>query len=75
MSNVVQFIISHGEDGYYVAEAISLPIVTQAKTLDKCISNIKEAVSLYLEEVADKKISKNPSIFFNMEIPLKSIYA
>lgn len=75
MSNVIQFVISLGEDGYYVADAVNFPIVTQGKTLDDCILNIKEAVSLFLEETAEKTISKNPSIFFNMEIPMKSSYA
>ena len=75
MSNVIQFVISSGEDGYYVADAVNLPIVTQGITLDDCISNIKEAVSLFLEETKQKTINKNPSIFFNMEIPMKSSYA
>jgi predicted RNase H-like HicB family nuclease len=75
MSNVIQFVISSGTDGYYVAEAVSLPIVTQGKTLDECIANMKEAVSLFIEETTEKTISKNPSIFFNMEIPMKSSYA
>ena len=75
MSNVIQFIISFGEDGYYVADAVNLPIVTQGKTLDACISNIKEAVSLFMEENKQKTINKNPSIFFNMEIPMKPSYA
>ena len=75
MTNVIQFVVSSGEDGYYVADAVNLPIVTQGKTLDECISNMKEAVSLFMEETVEKTISKNPSIFFNMEIPLKSSYA
>ena len=75
MSNVIQFIISYGEDGYYVADAVNLPIVTQGKTLDDCISNVKEAVSLFMEETTEKKINKNPSIFFNMEIPMNPRYA
>jgi predicted RNase H-like HicB family nuclease len=72
MKNVIQFIISPGQDGYYVAEAVNLPIITQGKTLDDCISNVKEAVSLFLEETKEIVISKNPSIFFNMEIPIMS---
>lgn len=75
MTNVIQFVISSGEDGYYVADAVNLPIVTQGKTLDDCISNMKEAVSLFIEETVEKTISKNPSIFFNMEISLRPSYA
>ncbi len=75
MSNVIQFVISSGMDGYYVAEAVNLPIVTQGKTLDECIINMKESVSLFMEETNEKTINKNPSIFFNMEIPMKPSYA
>ncbi len=64
MINVIQFVISLGKDGYYVADAVNLPIVTQGKTLDDCIYNMKEAVSLFLEETTEKSINKNPSIFF-----------
>jgi len=73
MKNVIQFVISSGQDGYYIAEAINLPIVTQGKTMDICISNVKKAVALFLEETTEKRINKkNPSIFFNMEIPVMS---
>jgi predicted RNase H-like HicB family nuclease len=75
MTNVIQFVISLGQDGYYVADAVNLPIVTQGKTLDDCISNMKEAVSIFLEETTENSINKNPSIFFNMEIPMKASYA
>jgi len=72
MRNVIQFIISSGQDGYYIAEAVNLPIVTQGKTLDDCISNVKEAVLLFIDETKEVVINKNPSIFFNMEIPILS---
>jgi predicted RNase H-like HicB family nuclease len=75
MTNVIQFVISLGKDGYYVADAVNLPIVTQGKTLDECIHNMREAVSLFLEETTETSINKNPSIFFNMEIPAKTFYA
>jgi predicted RNase H-like HicB family nuclease len=34
-------------DGGYVAEGVSVPIVTQGETLDELTANIREAVGLY----------------------------
>ena len=75
MKNIIQFQVSKG-DTYYVAEGVSVPIVTQAKTLDELKTNIEEAVELHFrgEDVADREFSDTPSIFFSMEMPTR-IYA
>jgi predicted RNase H-like HicB family nuclease len=70
--NIIQFQITKG-DKYYIASGVDVPVVTQAKTLDKLAKNIKEAASLYL---ADSRVAKKlgfsdrPSVVTNMEIPL-----
>ncbi|MCK5595601.1 type II toxin-antitoxin system HicB family antitoxin [bacterium] len=44
-----EVIIYSGEDGYWVAECPSLPgCVSQGKTKEKAIENIKEAVEGYV---------------------------
>lgn len=44
-----EVIIYHGEDGYWVAECPSLPgCISQGKTKEKAIGNIKEAVEGYI---------------------------
>ena len=44
-----EVIICHGEDGYWVAECPSLPgCISQGKTKEKAIENIKEAVEGYV---------------------------
>jgi len=44
-----EVIIYHGEDGYWVAECPSLPgCISQGKTKEKAIGNIKEAVEGYV---------------------------
>lgn len=70
MKQIIQFSISKS-DNYYVAEAIDLPIVTQAQTFEDLISNIKEAVEVYLhdENVEDIGVVKDPSLLVNFEIP------
>jgi predicted RNase H-like HicB family nuclease len=45
-----QVIIYPGEDGYYVAEVPSLPgCISQGKTREEAIENIREAIQLYME--------------------------
>ena len=44
-----QVLIYPGEDGYWVAECPSLPgCVSQGKTREKAVQNIKEAVEGYI---------------------------
>ena len=70
MRRIVQFHIFKG-DKYYTAEGTDLPIVTQGKTLDELVENIREAVELHLEgeSLADFDIAPNPSILMNFELP------
>lgn len=49
MRKIIQFQIYRG-DKQYVAEGVNVPVVTQAPTLDELNTNIKEAVSLFLED-------------------------
>lgn len=44
-----QVIVYSGEDGYYVAECPSLPgCISQGKTREEAITNIKEAIAGYI---------------------------
>ncbi len=50
-------LIEQGEDGYLIAEVIGLPgCHTQAKSHDKLITRVKEAISLYLKCQTDTEI-------------------
>ncbi|MCF2150906.1 type II toxin-antitoxin system HicB family antitoxin [Desmonostoc muscorum LEGE 12446] len=45
-----QVIIYPGEDGYWVVECPSLPAcISQGKTKEEAVVNIKEALELYIE--------------------------
>ena len=70
MKNIIQFYISKGDE-YYIAEGVNLPVVTQAKTLDELVKNIREATSLELEgeDLAELGLSKDPSLLINFEVP------
>lgn len=75
MKHIIQIYISKGEK-YYVAEGVDLSIVTQGKTLDELVANVKEAIELHLEgeNPADFDIAPNPSVLMNFELPI-SIHA
>jgi len=48
MKRIIQVKISRGEK-YYIAECVDLPVVSQGKTLDEVVENVKEAIELHLE--------------------------
>jgi predicted RNase H-like HicB family nuclease len=49
-----QVIITPGEDGYFVAECLSLPgCISQGKTREESIANIREAIQVYIEALEE----------------------
>lgn len=69
MRKVIQFSIYKG-DLYYIAEGFNIPVVTQGKTLDELINNLKEALKLFLEDedLSKYDIQTNPAIIANIEL-------
>ncbi len=69
MKKVIQVHIYRGEK-YYIAECIDLPVVTQGKTLDEVVTNLKEAVELHLEgeNPTEYDLVPQPTIIANLEI-------
>lgn len=70
MKNILQFQVSES-DGGYVAEGISVPIVTQGDTLDELTTNIREAVMLFMEgeDLSELGYTSEPSVLVNFELP------
>ena len=69
MKKVISVHIFKGEK-YFVAECIDLPVITQGKTLDELVKNLKEAIELHLEDenLEDLDIAPNPAIIANIEL-------
>ncbi|MBF0554797.1 MAG: type II toxin-antitoxin system HicB family antitoxin [Nitrospirae bacterium] len=56
-----QVIIYPGDDGYWISECPSLPgCVTQGKTKEEVIANVKEAIGLYVEVLMERMCPKTP---------------
>ena len=75
MKRIIQVYISKGEK-YYIAECADLSLVTQGKTLDELVKNLKESIDLRLEgeNLKDMGLASSPSILANFEIQSK-VYA
>jgi len=70
MKKIVHVRIYKGEK-YYVAECIDLPVVSQGKTLDEAVENIREAIHLHLEgeDLSEWDIHPDFSILVSIEVP------
>jgi predicted RNase H-like HicB family nuclease len=43
----------HQEEDWYVAQCLEVDVASQGATLEVALANLREAVSLYLDEVDD----------------------
>lgn len=56
------------EDGYYVAECLSLPgCIAQGETKDDALINIKEAIEIYIDDLMNQGESV-PEETFSVEL-------
>jgi len=52
-----QVVIYRGEDNMWVAECPSLPgCISQGSTREEALTNIKEAIGLYIEALTDDRL-------------------
>ncbi|MFH0922385.1 MAG: type II toxin-antitoxin system HicB family antitoxin [Fibrobacterota bacterium] len=52
-----EVVIYSGEDGFWVAECPSLPgCISQGKSKEEAIQNIKEAISCYIHALQDDRL-------------------
>ena len=48
LQHTIKAFIRKGEK-YYIAECLEISVITQGKTLDEAVANLREAVALHLE--------------------------
>ena len=52
-----QVLIYPGEDGFWIAECPSLPgCISQGETREEAVTNIREAINLYIEALVEDRI-------------------
>ena len=69
MRHTIKAFIHKGEK-FYIAECLEIAVVTQGKTLDETIANLRQAVALRLEgeNPADFDLVPNPSLLVTLEL-------
>jgi predicted RNase H-like HicB family nuclease len=63
LQHTVKALIRKGET-HYVSECLEIAVVTQGKSLDEVLTNLREAVALHLEgeDLAEMGLALNPTI-------------
>ena len=74
IKETIKFKISKS-DNYYTASAVDFFIVTQGKTFDELIYNIKEATELYFEDENLKKSDLISMPAISIKFNPKEVYA
>jgi len=64
--------VLHKEEDMYVAECPEVGTVSQGKTIDEAVSNLKEATELYLEEFPVKEKRKTWLTTFEVAIDARA---
>lgn len=72
---IIQAAIYPGDETGYVAECLNLAVVTQGRTLDETVQNLREAIQLHLEgeDLADLGLAPNPPVLITLE--MEPVYA
>ncbi|MCI2430272.1 type II toxin-antitoxin system HicB family antitoxin [Candidatus Acetothermia bacterium] len=67
--HTIKAFVRRGEK-YYVAECMEIAVVTQGKTLDETVTNLREAVALHLqdEDPADFGLAPHPTLLVTLEL-------
>ena len=64
--------VIHKEEDMYIAECPEVGTVSQGKTVDEAIDNLKEATELYLEEFQPKTKTRSFLTTFEVNIDEKA---
>jgi predicted RNase H-like HicB family nuclease len=70
LQQTIKAIVRPGEESGYVAECVEIAVVTQGHTLDETVANLREAVSLHLEDEdpATFGLRPNPTLILTLEL-------
>lgn len=64
--------VLHKEEDMYVAKCVEVGTVSQGKTIEEALSNLKEATELYLEEFPTKGETKPLMTVFEVAASAKA---
>jgi len=69
LRKIINALVYPGDIGF-VAECMEIAVVTQGRTLDETIKNLKEAVKLHLEgeDLSQWGLAENPTLVVTLEV-------
>ena len=69
LQHTVKAVVRKGER-FYVAECLEIGVVTQGRTFDETLDNLREAVALHLdgENLEELGFAPNPTIIVTTEL-------
>jgi predicted RNase H-like HicB family nuclease len=70
LAHTIHAVIRPGEESGFVAECLEIAVVTQGRTLDQTVANLREAVALHLdgEDLEALGLAASPALVVSMEI-------
>lgn len=70
LQHTIKAVIRAGDRSGYVAECMEIPVVTQGRTLDETVANLREAAALHLdgEDLAELGFAPSPTVVVTMEL-------
>ncbi len=70
LQHTIKAVVRPGEQSGFVAECVEVAVVTQGRTLDETIANLREAVALHLEgeDLREYGLAPAPSLIVTMEL-------
>ena len=73
--NVIQIILYPGAESGYVAECVNLPVVTQGKSIDDTVKNMKDALALHFENETPEESGLSPDAPLIVSMELEPVHA
>lgn len=70
LQQTIKATIRPGDESGFIAECVEIAVVTQGRTLDETVGNLKQAVALHLqgENAAEFGLRDHPTLVVTMEI-------
>ncbi|ALA61155.1 type II toxin-antitoxin system HicB family antitoxin [Nitrospira moscoviensis] len=70
LQQTIKAVIRSGDEGGYMAECVEVAVVTQGRTIDETVANLKEAVALHLEGEAPAMfgLRERPTLVITLEV-------
>jgi len=75
MHRTIQVNIYPGNEGWYIAEAVHLPVVTQGRTHDETTANLREALALHLEDESPDESGVYPDAPVLVTVEMEPLHA